>query len=73
MWRRVDIVLTDGSEERIASIFRTEEKRRNPLANQKRRLTQYLHGAISLETTFFIVTAVKSQILHKVICNFMCM
>jgi hypothetical protein len=28
MWRRVDIVLTDPSEERIASIFRVEEKRR---------------------------------------------
>jgi hypothetical protein len=28
MWRRVDIVLTDVSEERIASIFRVEEKRR---------------------------------------------
>jgi hypothetical protein len=28
MWRRVDIVLTDVSEERIASIFRPEEKRR---------------------------------------------
>jgi hypothetical protein len=26
MWRRVDIVLTDVSEERIASIFRVEEK-----------------------------------------------
>jgi hypothetical protein len=30
MWRRVDIVLTDVSEERIASIFRVEE---NPQAN----------------------------------------
>jgi hypothetical protein len=28
MWRRVDIVLTDVSEERIASIFMVEEKRR---------------------------------------------
>jgi hypothetical protein len=26
MWRRVDIVLTDVSEERIACIFRVEEK-----------------------------------------------
>jgi hypothetical protein len=26
MWRRVDIVLTDVSEERIASIFRVEVK-----------------------------------------------
>jgi hypothetical protein len=28
MWRRVDIVLTDVSEEHIASIFRVEEKRK---------------------------------------------
>jgi DNA-binding LytR/AlgR family response regulator len=28
MWRHVDIVLTDVSEERIASIFREEERRR---------------------------------------------
>jgi hypothetical protein len=26
MWRRVDIVLSDVSEERIASIFRVKEK-----------------------------------------------
>jgi hypothetical protein len=29
MWRHVDIVLTDVSEERIASIFRVEEKRKS--------------------------------------------
>jgi hypothetical protein len=28
MWRRVDIVLTDVSEEYIASIFKVEGKRR---------------------------------------------
>jgi hypothetical protein len=28
MWRRVDIVLTDVSGERIASIFRVEEKKK---------------------------------------------
>jgi hypothetical protein len=28
LWRRVDIVLADVSEERIASIFRTEEKKK---------------------------------------------
>jgi hypothetical protein len=27
MWRRVKIVLTDVSEERIASIFRVEDKK----------------------------------------------
>jgi hypothetical protein len=29
MWLRVDIVLTDVSEERIASIFKVEEKRKS--------------------------------------------
>jgi hypothetical protein len=29
MWRRVDIVLADVSEERIASIFRVEEKKKS--------------------------------------------
>jgi hypothetical protein len=28
MWRRVDIVLIDVSEESISSIFRVEEKRK---------------------------------------------
>jgi hypothetical protein len=34
MWLRVDIVFADVSEERIASILRVEEKRRNPRANR---------------------------------------
>jgi hypothetical protein len=34
MWRRVDIVLTDVSEERIASIFRVEEKRRKSVGEE---------------------------------------
>jgi hypothetical protein len=34
MWRRVDIVLTDVSEERIASIFRVEEKRRKSASEE---------------------------------------
>jgi hypothetical protein len=29
MWRRVEIVLTDISEERIASIFRVEDKKKS--------------------------------------------
>jgi hypothetical protein len=37
MWRRVDIVLTDVSEERIASIFRLEE---NPQAKNQREQVQ---------------------------------
>jgi hypothetical protein len=34
MWRRIDIVLTDVSEEHIASIFRVEE---NPQAKIQRQ------------------------------------
>jgi hypothetical protein len=29
MWRRVEFVLTDVSEERIASIFRAEDKKKS--------------------------------------------
>jgi hypothetical protein len=72
MWRRVDLVWTDGSGERIASIFRVEIS-----ANvsrwlhcsagdggdvpPKRRYTQDLHGATSQKTAFFTVTAVKTS------------
>jgi hypothetical protein len=34
MWRRLDIVLIDVSEERIASIFRVEEKRKSASEEQ---------------------------------------
>jgi hypothetical protein len=34
----------------------------------KRRLTQYLHGATSQKTAFFIVTAVKTSNLANYIC-----
>jgi hypothetical protein len=48
MWRRVDFVLTDVSEERIVSIFKVEEEGRK---------------SASEEPAFFIVTAVKTSIL----------
>jgi hypothetical protein len=39
MWHRVDVVLTDVSEEHIASIFRVEGKRRkSPGEEQIRQL-----------------------------------
>jgi hypothetical protein len=67
MWHRVD-VLTDVSEERIASIFRVEGKIRK-FADEdtvrtvtsrryvppKRRLTPHLHGATSQKNAFFIL------------------
>jgi hypothetical protein len=34
----------------------------------KRRLTKYLHGATSQKTAFFIVTAVKTSNLTRIIC-----
>jgi hypothetical protein len=34
MWHPVDIALTDVSEERIASIFRVEEKRRQSMSEE---------------------------------------
>jgi hypothetical protein len=34
MWRCADIVLTDVSEERIASIFRVEERRRKSASKE---------------------------------------
>jgi hypothetical protein len=34
MWRCIEIVLTDVSEERITSIFREEEKRRKSTSEE---------------------------------------
>jgi hypothetical protein len=36
MWRRVDIVLIDVSEERIASIFRVKKEEENSQAKNQR-------------------------------------
>jgi hypothetical protein len=87
----------DVSEERVASIFRVEEKKRKfaseePVApthpgssladfllfsstlkmeairSSKRRLTQYLHGAISQKTVFFI-TCLCNEILGHQPCQ----
>jgi hypothetical protein len=65
MWRRIDHVWTDLSEERIASIFKIGKpqarNQREQVAAPKRRFTQDLHGATSQKTAFFIVTAVKTS------------
>jgi hypothetical protein len=37
MWHRVDVVLTDVPEERIASIFRVEGKIRKPASEETAR------------------------------------
>jgi hypothetical protein len=62
MWRCVVLVLTDVSEERIASIFRVEKSAsEEPL----------WPGGRSQMTTFFIVTAVKASnlTLSRVVFN----
>jgi hypothetical protein len=71
MWHHVEVVLTNVSEECIASIFKVEgEKIRKPAREAsvrdfkvppKRRLTPLLHGATSQKNAFFIVTAVKTS------------
>jgi hypothetical protein len=69
MWRRVDLVSTDVSEERIASILRVNKFRARNQCDQvapKRRPTQDLQGATSQKTAFFIVTAVNFiNFVHK--------
>jgi hypothetical protein len=72
MWRRVDIVWTDVSEERIASIFRVEKSASEEPTwagdcrlwtdvSEERRFTQDLHGATSQKTALFMDTAVKTS------------
>jgi hypothetical protein len=78
VWLHVEVVFTDVSEERIASIFRVEGKirksaRKASVRDVKSRL---LHGATSQKTAFFIVTAVKtSNLTQRIIvtpCKFYC-
>jgi hypothetical protein len=59
MWYHVDLMWTDVSEERIASIFRVEKSaseepawRWRRYVPPKCRLTQDLHGATSQKTAF---------------------
>jgi hypothetical protein len=63
MWRRVDIVLTDVSEERIASIFRVEEKEENPRARNQRDLAtgHLLFTPTFRNTVLRIIRHLKTQ------------
>jgi hypothetical protein len=86
MWRHVEIVLTDISEERITSIFSSVApaklvrsrisscllpRRWRRYVPTKRRLRQFLHGATSQKTAFFIVTARKtSNLTYNIYCIF---
>jgi hypothetical protein len=55
MWRGVDIVWTNVSEESIASIFRVEKS-----TSEEASWAGGLHSATLQTTAFFIVTAVKT-------------
>jgi hypothetical protein len=54
--RRVALVRTDISEERITSIMLVTANAVPP----KRRFLQELHGVTAQKTPFFVVTAVKT-------------
>jgi hypothetical protein len=59
MWRRVDIVLTEVSEERISSIFRVEEKIRKS-AHADSPLEDFLlfSSTLKMEAIYFSETSV---------------
>jgi hypothetical protein len=60
MWRRVDLLQTDVSEERVASIFRVEEI--TPVRKSVRRLlTDWLQFGGADSTHYSLVTAVKTS------------
>jgi hypothetical protein len=72
MWHRVEVVLTDVSEERIASIFRVEGKVRKSAREASVRdvkssllLTPLLHGATSQKTAFFMIYIVILTVTAK--------
>jgi hypothetical protein len=44
MWRRVEIVLTDVSEERITSIFRIEDKKKST-SKPAEQVQQVIHSS----------------------------
>jgi hypothetical protein len=68
IWRRVDLVWSDVSDERIASIFKVEKSTSEKPAwagGCERRFTQNLHGARSIvEKTHGFVALVKAKPLR---------
>jgi hypothetical protein len=78
IWRHVDLVWNDVKEKHTASFFRVEKSASEEPASAgvcslqyvtpKRRLTQYLHGATSQKTTFFIVISVETLNLTYSVC-----
>jgi hypothetical protein len=78
MWHRVDMVLTDVSEERLPLTSLTDASRADFLiisllpwrwrryVPPKRRLTPYLHGATSQKTAFFKYNEIRE---HSNVCD----
>jgi hypothetical protein len=63
MWRRVDLVWTDVSEERIAPTFRVEQSAsEEPVCCNLLTQYSYLHGATSQKTIFFNIKVITSTI-----------
>jgi hypothetical protein len=50
MWCRVDIVLTDVSEERIASIFRVEDKKKSASESVTLKMEEIRFSETSVNT-----------------------
>jgi alpha-galactosidase/6-phospho-beta-glucosidase family protein len=71
MWHRVDVVLTDISEERMASIFRVEDKKMEMIRSSETLVNTISTRPTSQKTAFFVVTSVKTSNLtdqHVVYC-----
>jgi hypothetical protein len=72
MWRRIDLVWTDVSEERIVSIFRVENLQVRNLFPPKRLFTQDLHGFTFQKTSFFrfnIVLPFKDELQWRLFAD----
>jgi DNA recombination-dependent growth factor C len=75
MCRRVDVVLTGVLEERIASIFRVEE-RRNPRLNQREQVQQTVFIELlpsNALSKFVTIYAFIHPINNSVRCLFKCL
>jgi hypothetical protein len=66
MWHRVDVVLTDVSEERIASIFRVERKIRKSASEETVRTGA---SRLMLKKTLFSFPSLGSNFVQKFILN----
>jgi hypothetical protein len=63
MWLRVDIVLTDVSEERIASIFKVKEKRKSASEEPA------CGGGCSLQAPEFLYLEDGGDTFLRIVCS----